>query len=438
MTRFATGNLNKVLVVENPALVLDELLEDQGMEVVRLTHVPDEEQLIEALNETGAQVLCKRSKVAVTRKVIESCPELLVVQLCCIGDDSVDKKACADHGVMVFNDPVSNGHSVVELVIGNLIALSRRLYETNETCREGDWDKSNAGRFEVLGKRLGVLGLGNIGRGVARAAEALGMEIVFYDTREVSVELGLEMGWTQAQSIESLFAQSDCLTIHLSAADIEGSSNKDILLQDWLSQLGAERENSPRIFINFSRGFLHEPDILIRAIQSGHIRYAAVDVYPDEPRKGDSWENPYRDEPKIIVFPHIGASTQEAQPRIAHRVAQTLGQFSKFGAVRETPFRPRQSFSLSEQPSAGKALLLVLHSTARGTKRSIDEAIYEAGASNLASVHRDFNEFEFAYDLACLDAVLTEDQLGVLTDRAAELTGDLQAIRSIRVVPIGK
>ena len=186
-------------------------------------------------------------------------------------------------------------------MVGNLRALSRRLYETNDSCRLGEWDKSNQGRYEILGKRLGVLGLGNIGRGVARAAEALGMEILFYDTREVSIELGREMGWIQAASIEALFSQSDCLTIHLSASDIEGSSNKDILLEGWLSQLGAERENSPRIFINFSRGFLHDPGILIRAVQSGHIRYAAVDVYPYEPRKGDAWENPYQEEPKIIM-----------------------------------------------------------------------------------------------------------------------------------------
>ena len=118
-----------------------------------------------------------------------------MIQLCCIGDDSVDKQACADHGVMIFNDPVSNGRSVIELVIGNLITLSRRLYETSEECKTGIWNKNNTDRYEIRGKALGVLGLGNIGRGVARAAEALGMKVCFFDTRQVSVELGIEMGW---------------------------------------------------------------------------------------------------------------------------------------------------------------------------------------------------------------------------------------------------
>ena len=194
MIRRWRGSLKSALVVENPSALLDKALRDAGMEVVRLDQTPDEDELMEALLKTKSQALFKRSKVPVTRRVIESCPDLCVVQLCCIGDDSVDKQACADEGVLVFNDPVSNGRSVVELVIGNLICLSRRLFETNTTCRRGAWEKNNTHRFEILGKNLGILGLGNIGRAVARAASALGMNILFYDTRQVSVELGRELG----------------------------------------------------------------------------------------------------------------------------------------------------------------------------------------------------------------------------------------------------
>ena len=159
MLKYLMGPIKKVLVVENPAVLLDEILVDAGIEVVRLSYVPNEEQLIAEINKVGAQALFKRSRVPVTRHVLEKCPSLFVIQLCCIGDDSVDKQACADHGVMVFNDPISNGRSVVELVIGNMITLSRRLYETNHRCREGNWDKNNHHRFEVMGKNISILGL---------------------------------------------------------------------------------------------------------------------------------------------------------------------------------------------------------------------------------------------------------------------------------------
>ena len=409
-------------------------MDRHGMEMVRLSYVPTEDQLIDELQKHKSHVLFKRSKVPVTRKVIESCPDLMAIQLCCIGDDSIDKMACSDHGVMIFNDPVSNGRSVVELVIGNLITLSRRLYETNVRCKQGHWDKNNKGRFEVLGKTLGILGLGNIGRSVARVAQELGMKIVFFDTRQVSIELGKELGWHYVDNIEELFKQSDCLTVHVSAQDIKGMTNEGLIGNHLFSKFAENRENSPRIFINFSRGFLHHPSDLIQAIEQGHIRYAAVDVYPHEPRKGEGWENPYEGCNEVIVFPHIGASTQEAQPRIAKRVSETLGAFSHFGTVRDTPFRARLKLSISDGLLEGESYLLVLHSTARGTKRAIDEAIYEAGASNLSSVHTDFNDYGFAYDLAKLDRPLTPKDIGVIVKRARELTGDDQAIRSVRII----
>ena len=434
MTRYHLGPFTKGLVVESPSSKLDSFMETHGMEMIRLSYVPTEEQLIEELQKHGAQVLFKRSKVPVTRQVIESCTDLMAIQLCCIGDDSIDKNACSDHGVMIFNDPVSNGRSVVELVIGNLITLSRRLYETNIRCKQGLWDKNHQGRFEVLGKTLGILGLGNIGRSVARIAQELGMTILFYDTRQVSIELGKELGWKCMDSIEELFRESDCLTLHVSAQDIKGMTNEGLIGRDLFSQFAQNRQNSPKIFINFSRGFLHRPEDLIQAVEQGFVRYAAVDVYPHEPRKDEAWSNPYENCENIVGFPHIGASTQEAQPRIAKRVAETLGAFSHFGAIRDTPFRPRLELSISDGLLKGESYLLVLHSTARGTKRAIDEAIYEAGASNLSSVHTDFNNYGFAYDLAKLDRPLDPKDIDVIVKRARELTGDDKAIRSVRII----
>jgi D-3-phosphoglycerate dehydrogenase len=432
------GPLERALVVEEPHDTLDDLLEGLGMTVHRKRgDAPDETELIKLLQASRAQVLFKRSRVPVTRAVLESCPDLLVVQLCCIGDDSVDKQACADNGVVVFNDPVSNGRSVVELVVAHLIGLSRRLYETDAVCRLGAWNKTNKERFEVRGKVLGVLGLGNIGRASARICEQLGMKVRFYDTREVAREVGNEFGWTSTETIQELFETSDCVTVHVSARDAARHSNEGLLSGGVLHRLGKRRpENSPRIFLNLSRGFLHSVDDLRSAIEAGAIRRAAVDVYPSEPRgRGETWVNPYGDLRRVAVTPHLGASTQEAQPRIAQRVTRTIQQFSQRGAVRDCVFAPRISLGLGEDArAAGGAVLVVVHSTARGTKRSIDDAIFAAGASNLSSVHRDYAEYGVAIDVAAIDAPLSEAQLARLCEEAARITGRADAIRSIRQI----
>lgn len=436
MARIWLGPLERGLVVEHPAVELDEHLASQGIQAYRMAHIPNEDELIEMINQHQAQVVFKRSKVEVTRRVIESCPSLLAVQLCCIGDDSVDKQACADHGIMVFNDPVSNGRSVVELVVGSMISLARRLFTTTIGCRTGEWDKSQRERYEIHGKHVGILGLGNIGRSVARALSGLGVQIHFYDTRQVSIELGKELGWTYHETVADLFSASDCVTVHFSARDIQGVSNEGIITAEHFAQLGANRPDGMRTFINFGRGFIHTPEALIGAIEAGHVKRAAVDVYPHEPRKGSGWSNPYAECPDVAVFPHIGASTQEAQPRIAARVSDTIGAFSQRGAVRDTPFEVRAQLNLSNRGRPGSALLMVCHSTARGTKRAIDEAIYEAGVSNLSSVHTDFDEYAMAYDLALIDHPLSAAQLEHLIQRADELTNQQGAIRSIRQVQL--
>lgn len=434
--RVHQGPLLRALVVENPHPDLDRLLTAQGMEVTRLPDAPKFPDLLRAMQQTRAQVLFKRSRVPVSRELIEACPDLLAVQLCCIGDDSVDKQACADHGVIVFNDPISNNRSVVEMVVAELITLSRRLYETDVDTRAGGWDKSSTERYEIQGKVLGVLGLGNIGRAVARTCQALGMQIRFHDSREVAVELGQELGWQYAPTVEELFRGSDYVSVHLSATDVERRSNAGLLDGGVLMQLGADRpEDSPRIYLNLARGFLHQPEALLDAVAQGRIRRAAVDVYPREPRGGgDAWQNPYASQPRIAVSPHIGASTLEAQPRIARRVSETVQAFSRFGSVRDCVFSPRTHLSLVDNGRVGHAVLVVAHATTRGTKRAIDEIIFDASASNLSSEHRDFDHLGVAWDLAALDRPLRHEQLEELVRRAAVETGDPTAIRSVRQV----
>jgi D-3-phosphoglycerate dehydrogenase len=430
------GPLTRALIVEEPHESLDALLRAQDFTVVRVDESPSPPELIAMLRQGRHQVLFKRSRVQVTRQVIESCPELVAIQLCCIGHDSVDKQACADNGVLVFNDPVSNGRSVVEMVIGQLIALSRDLFITNQQAHAGIWDKGARGRFEVLGKTLGIWGLGRIGRRVARIAESLGMTPIFLDSREVAQEVGEELEWDRVESPEELFRRSDCVTLHVSAEDCHGSENAGIVSRELLMQLGADRpEDSPRILINLSRGVVMAPQDLISAIQMGAVRRAAVDVFPVEPgQKGPGWENPYARIPQVVTTPHIGAATVEAQPRIASRVARTAGYYATRGVVRDCIYSPRTLISMTEELS-GRCLLLVLHATTRGTKKALDDAIFEAQADNLRSQHRDFARWGVALDVNLLDRPLSPKQLQRIVDHTAELTGDPTAVRLVRQIP---
>lgn len=435
MARIHIGPYTHAVVVENPHETLDERLSLVGIEALRLTSVPDEDSLINAIQSCGAQVVFKRSRVPITRRVVESCPSLSAIQLCCIGDDSVDKQACADHGIMVYNDPVSNGQSVVEMAIGHMIALSRRFYETDVSTHEHKWEKTAVGRFEIKGKRLGIVGLGNIGRQVARAAEAFGMEVSFFDARLVANEVGMEMGWTPVDTLEELFRSTDIVSVHTSARDPRGRDNAYIL-DPVLGQLGADRPpTSPRLFLNLARGNLHSSEALLKAVEEGAIRRAAVDVYPEEPTPGAAaWANPYANQRRITCTPHIGAATQEAQPRIAHRVSQTIGAVSRFGAIRDCVYSPKAQLAVAGTSSGG-AVLAVVHSTARGTKKAVDDAIYEAEASNLGSTHLDFPN-GIAYDLSVLDRPLKVEELEKLVSLAKKLAGDGTAIRSIRQIEL--
>jgi len=325
---------------------------------------------------------------------------------------------------------------VVELAFAHMIALSRRLYETDVAMASSLWQKNATGRFEILGKQLGIVGLGNIGRQVARMAEAFGMEVRFYDTRMVAQEVGQEMGWTKCDTLEDLFSGSDIVTIHTSATDYRGRSNEG-LLNGALGRLGADRpSNSPRIFLNLARGNVHSTQALLAAVASGAVRRAAVDVYPSEPRPGQTdWKNPYADEPNVVCTPHIGAATQEAQPRIARRVAHTLGEFSSVGAVRDCVYNPRAKLHLGDA-TRGHTVLCVVHSDERGTKKAVNDAIYEAGASNLGTVHRDFDN-GVAYEACVIDQPLSATALRALVARAADLAGDPAAVRAIRQVQVG-
>ena len=437
-TRFLNDRFKKALILEEPDPSLDDYLRKQGIEPERVPKPDcyDVEGMLQRLEEGQHDLLFKRSRFVVDERVLQASQNLAAIMLCCIGDDSVDKAACAREGVLVINDPVSNGRSVVEMVFGEMICLARRIFSANEDGRRHLWTKDSTRRFELKGKTLSIIGLGNIGKQVARVADSFGMDICFYDRSDVAREVGTTLGWTSCNTLDDAFRSGDFVTVHVSAEDPQGNPNRGLLTYDHFRQLAADRpDNSPRGFINAARGFLYDPSDLKRAIDEGHVRAAAIDVYPEEPgSNGDEWDNPYADLDQVITTPHIGAATQEAQPRIAAHMATSTRLLNEAGTMRDTVYQPGRTIGVNADPPCWG--LTVVHSDVRGTKKAIDDTIYDAGASNLQSNHCDFPDFGVAYDINALNDKLGANALERMIERATDLTDDPGAIRSIRQFPI--
>ncbi len=438
--RILRPRFQKALILEEPDPSLDGYLESMGIEAQRLPLelTQKREEVLRILREGQHDLLYKRSRFEVDEEVLTASANLAAIMLCCIGDDSVDKKACAQHGILVTNDPVSNGRSVVELVMGEMICLARRIFEADRDGGRHLWTKGSTGRFELMDKNLVIIGLGNIGKQVGRVADDFGMNVYFYDVNEVAREVGQALGWKACTSLSEAFQVADVVTVHVSAEDPLGRSNRRMFEYEHFTQFAANRpEKSPRIFINAARGFLYDPDDLKRAIDEGHIERAAVDVFPEEPGSAeDPWVNPYAEQQGVVTTPHIGAATEEAQPRIAKHVAVTTRMFNDTGAVRDCVFAPGQIIGVDADQA--KTILTVVHSDQRGTKKAVDDAIYEAGLNNLESSHRDFPDYGFAYDVNAIDRPMNREQLRKLVATATELTGDSHAIRAVRQIPVPK
>tara|TARA_Y100001968_G_scaffold331608_1_gene386833 strand:- start:1408 stop:2733 length:1326 start_codon:yes stop_codon:yes gene_type:complete len=436
-TRIHRGPLSRAIIFENPDPVLDQGLRDCGIEVVRIERTPGRSELLELLDQHRPHLLFKRSRLQIDGDVLDRAPDLFAVMLCCIGDDSVDKQAAAERGVLVHNDPRSNGRSVAELVIGQMLMGARRIPQAWSEMREGRWEKSNLGRFEIKGRTVGIFGLGSIGKMVARMAEGLGMQVLFHDTDEVAVGVGEAMEWEFMATPRELFANSDVVTLHVSAEDHRGRLNQGLLDRDLLLQLGQLRDSdSPRLFINLSRGFLVKPEDLRFAVAQDAIRQAFIDVFPDEPEQGQKiWSNPFVDEPRIQCTPHIGAATREAQPRIGQKMARTAALLSNSATVEDCVYAPRRRIDVASTAEAPH-ILAVLHADARGTKKAVDDAIFEAGVDNLQSAHRDFPRYGLAYDLSVLSRPLSDAEVQGMISEARRLTGREDAIRAIRQVSL--
>ncbi len=303
----------KALLLENIHPLAVEVLTDRGFEVELLPGSLSEAELVERL--PGVHLLGIRSNTTVTTKVLDNAPDLLAVGCFCIGTNQVDLAGAAERGIAVFNAPYSNTRSVVELVIGEIIMLARRLAEKTEKMHAGVWDKSAKGSHEIRGRTLGIVGYGNIGTQLSNLAESMGLRVIFFDTAD-----RLAHGNAQRmKTLDELLERADVVSLH-----VDGRPGNAGLF-------GAEQfaKMKPRsLFINAARGMVVDTESLREHILSGHIAGAALDVFPVEPKaQGDAFESPLRGLDNVILTPHVGGSTQEAQEEIGHFVANKLAGF---------------------------------------------------------------------------------------------------------------
>jgi D-3-phosphoglycerate dehydrogenase len=305
----------RVLLLEQIHPDAIALLQASGYDITALDRALDEDELVEAIGDI--QLLGIRSKTQVTERVIAAAPNLISIGAFCIGTNQIDLLAATTHGVTVFNAPFSNTRSVVELAISELIALTRGLTGKNASMHAGVWDKSADGAHEVRGRTLGIVGYGNIGTQLSVLAENLGMRVLFYDTTD-KLALG---NAHRTSSLKELLHESDVVTLHVDGRP----ENKNIFGE---AEFAAMRDGA--IFLNLSRGFVVDSAALRRNIEIGHLGGAAVDVFPVEPKgRGDKFVSELRGLPNVILTPHIGGSTEEAQEDIGRFVA---GKFRDFVA----------------------------------------------------------------------------------------------------------
>lgn len=306
-----------MLLLENIHANAVTTLTQAGFEVEQRPTALDEDELIEALE--GVDVLGIRSKTQVTQKVFEARPGLLGVGAFCIGTNQIDLDAATGAGVAVFNAPYSNTRSVVELVVAEIISMARRLTVRNHKMHQGVWDKSAAGSHEVRGRTLGIVGYGNIGSQLSVLAEALGMKVYFYDIDD-KLALG---NATRCDSLGELLASVETVTLH-----VDGRPGN-------AGFFGAEQfaQMRPRsLFLNLSRGFVVDHHALADALTSGHVAGAAVDVFPNEPKtNSEPFTSPLQGLDNVILTPHVGGSTQEAQEHIGYYVGGKIVDFVSSG-----------------------------------------------------------------------------------------------------------
>lgn len=348
----------KILLLENISDTAVKSFKANGYaQVEKLTKAVPEEELIQLVKDV--HLLGIRSKTQITDKVLRAAKKLQAIGCFCIGVNQVDLHTATMCGVAVFNAPYSNTRSVAELVIGASIMLIRRIPDKNMAAHKGGWSKDAKGSYELRGKTLGIIGYGNIGSQVSVLAESLGMKVIFYD-----IETKLPLGnASDAKSLKELLSQADIVTLHVPETD----QTKNLLNKTNLKYC-----KKGSIILNYARGEVIEIPALAKAIESGQVAGAGIDVFPVEPEKnGDVFSSPLQGLPNVLLTPHIGGSTEEAQQNIGEDVSAKLLNYLEKGVT----FGSHTVPALSLPPQAGAHRILHIHRNVPGVLSAINSEL---------------------------------------------------------------
>ncbi len=376
------------------------------VQVEKISKALTEEQLINEIKDV--HILGIRSKTQITKKVLAAAKKLQAIGCFCIGVNQVDLKEALKNGVAVFNAPYSNTRSVAELVIGAAIMLIRRIPDKNRAAHQGIWLKESQGSYELRGKTIGIIGYGNIGSQVSVLAEALGLKVIFYD-----VETKLPLGNAEdAKSLKELLGKADIVTLHVP----ETSQTKNLINKNNLKHC-----KKGSILINYARGEVVDLEALRKSILDGHHSGAAIDVYPTEPEKnGDYFRTPLQDCPNVILTPHIGGSTEEAQQNIGEDVSTKLFNFLEKGIT----FGSQTVPALALPPQEGSHRILHIHNNVPGVLSEINTQLSKNNINILAQYLKTNDEIGYV--------VLDVDKQ--LSGRAIQLLREVKETIKVRML----
>ncbi len=384
-----------ILFLENISDAAVKHFKDAGYSSVKkLGGALSEEQLIKEIKDV--HMLGIRSKTQITKNILDAAKKLQAIGCFCIGVNQVDLKSARQNGVVVFNAPYSNTRSVAELVIGLAIMLIRRIPDKNIAAHQGIWKKEAKGSYELRGKTLGIIGYGNIGSQVSVLAESLGMKVIFYDT-VTRLPLGNAVS---KKSLKEVLNQSDIVTLHVP----ETAQTKNLINKTNLKYF-----KKGSILINYARGEVVELDALAKALKEEHLSGAAIDVFPWEPEKnGDTFKTPLQNLPNVILTPHIGGSTEEAQMNIGEDVSNKLFQYLEMGSSTGSHTIP----SLSLPPQEGTHRILHIHNNVPGVLSAINTALSQHHINILAQYLK--TNDEVGYVVLDVDKKLSNQALELL------------------------
>ena len=385
----------KILFLENISDAAIQLFRDNGYsDVKKIAGALSEEQLIQEVKDV--HILGIRSKTQITSTILQHATKLQAIGCFCIGTNQVDLVAARKKGVVVFNAPYSNTRSVAELVIGASILLIRRILDKNKYAHEGKWNKDAKGSYELRGKTLGIIGYGSIGSQVSILAEALGMKVIFYD---IITKLPLGNA-VQKKSIKEVVSKSEIITLHIP----ENGTTKNLINKTNLKYF-----KKGSILLNYARGEVVDLDALSNALKSGQLSGAGIDVYPIEPEKnGDSFISPLQHISNVLLTPHIGGSTEEAQHNIGEDVSAKLYHYLEMGITTGSMTIPEMSLP----PQEGTHRILHIHNNVPGVLSDINSTMSE-NKINILGQYLKTND-EIGYVVLDLDKKLSKNASDLL------------------------